>query len=401
MADEKQASQAPVAPKPAAGQTITTTATGQSMVVSGETAGSAMASYMKAMVEAQFLVAINRPRDMADVRRKLLDSIERPGFAGSLNKDDPANKYAAWYRRPRGGDGADEGFTVRFAEEAMLALGNLVKRTDIVFEDLYKRIVIVTILDLETNVGEPTSIVIEKTVERKFLKKGQTALRTRVNSYGDIVHIVEATEDEVFAKQNSFVSKIFRNEILRFLPGDLKAQCRQRIMEIRQGDVAKNPQKVQQEVSDAFGRLNVPPSQLKKYLGHELGTCTPAELADLRDLYKEIAAGDTTWHDVMMEKFGEADAPEAPKSAADAMKERLRAQQQATAPSGEEKPPATETKPEEPAKEATPATSEQPQCACKEPAGDPGKVCESCTLPIPAAPKNEPAKRRGQSSILK
>ncbi len=271
--------------------------------VRGETAGTILAAQAKAMVEARFIVAMQRPRDWDDVRVKLLKACERAGFAtGYLDpgqRDWKKAVGAAWYNKPVG-EGV-QGFSIRFAEEAMRAMGNLDVNTITLYDDEMKRILSVVVTDLENNVALPTSILVEKTVERRKLGRGAEFIRTRVNSFGDTLYIIPATEDEVFQKQQSLSSKAIRNAILRLLPGDIAAECRQRILEIRQGDIAKDPDKARKGVTDAFATLNVLPSGLKEYLGHDLGTATPAEIQELRDLYAAIKDGTATWVDALEE----------------------------------------------------------------------------------------------------
>lgn len=291
-----------------------------------ETASSALAAQAKAMVEARFIVALRRPRDMDDVRAKLLRSCERPGFAGHATEKVWG---AAWFKKPVG-DGV-EGFSVRFAEEAVRALGNVDVEPSVTYDDDRKRIISVAVIDLETNVAYRNTIVVEKTVERKKLAKGQEAISVRVNSKGDTTYLVEATDDEVFAKQNALISKTVRNAVLRLLPGDIQADCRERILAIRRGDVAKDPDKVRREVADAFSKLNVLPGMVKQYLGHELITATPDELVDLRQLYKDIQTGKTNWHDALaaaLEARGEEETPAgaAARSGLEGLTDKLRAE---------------------------------------------------------------------------
>jgi hypothetical protein len=51
---------------------------------------------------------------------------------------------------------------------------------------------------------------------------------------------------------------------------------------------------------------------LVKYLGHQLDTCSPTELVDLRGMYGAIRDGEATWKQVMenkAEQGGGGDAP--------------------------------------------------------------------------------------------
>lgn len=290
---------------------------GEELEIAGvtETASIVLAAQAKAMVEARFIMARKYPRDWADVRTKLLRACERTGFAtGYLDpgvRDPKKAMGAAWYNKPIG-DGV-QGFSIRFAEEAMRCMRNIDVNTITLYDDWEKRILSVVVTDLENNIALPTSILVEKSVERRKVQPGTEVIRTRSNSYGDTLYIIAASEDEVFQKQQSLSSKAIRNALLRLLPGDIAAECRQRILEIRQGDIAKDPDKAAKGIADAFAAMNVLPSSLKEYLGHEIGVSTPAEIQDLRDLYDAIRAGTITWVNALeeaLEARGEGKKPE-------------------------------------------------------------------------------------------
>ena len=259
----------------------------QSMSVSGETVATVLAARAKAEVEARFIIAMQRPRDWDQVRRSLLNEVERPGFGDE-----------AWWKKPQG-QGHIQGLSIRFAETALRCMGNIDAKSDIIWEDENKRIIMVTVMDLESNISIPSTLVIEKTIERKFLKDGQVAISVRKNSKNETVYKVEATEDDVLQKQNSLISKAIRNGILRLLPGDIQAECKNRILKIKHGAIAKNPDAEKKKIIDGFANLNIGPADLKQYLEHDVSKCTPAEIADLRELYDEIKKGNTTWHNVI------------------------------------------------------------------------------------------------------
>jgi hypothetical protein len=283
---------------------------GTQLAVAGETVASVLAARAKAEVEARFIVAMQRPRDWDVVRGDLLRACERPGFAGSATEKIWG---AAWYKKPIG-EGV-EGFSIRFAEEALRCMGNMDARSTVIWEDDRKRIVQVEVMDLENNISIPTTIVIEKTIERKYLKKGEVAISTRINSYGEPVHLREATADEVMQVQNSLTSKAMRNGILRLLPGDIQSECRNRIQQIRHGDIAKDPDGFKKRIADGFARHGINAAELKKYLGHDLASSSQAELAALRDLWKELDEGNTSWNEVIRavaEEKGEDPPPAAP-----------------------------------------------------------------------------------------
>jgi hypothetical protein len=295
-----------------------------------------LAARAKAETEARYIIAMKFPRDWNDVRRKMLESIERPGFAGLDRQRGDGSQ--AWYKKPIGK--GVEGFSIRFAEEALRAMGNMDARSTIIWEDDIKRLIQVEVNDLENNISIPTVIVIEKTVERKALKPGEVALSQRVNSYGETVYLRAATEDEILQKQNSAISKAMRNGILRLLPGDIQAECKARILAIRFGDTAKDPKAFVRKVADGFAKHGIKPSDLKKHIGHEIESCSNAELYDLRKIWQAIEDGEITWADVVSES--------SQKSKLDALTARIQQ-------SNEEKPEA-----EQPELEHEPIESEQP-----------------------------------------
>ena len=131
----------------------------------------------------------------------------------------------------------------------------------------------------------------------------------------------------MLAKEGAIISKIRRNLILQILPGDIQDAARVRILAIRQGDVAKDPDAARRKILDAFAAMNVQPSDLKLYLGHDVATCSPAELQDLRDVYSSIASGEVTWAELIAEKRQDAPdpaAPPKPKAGLEGVKERLK-----------------------------------------------------------------------------
>lgn len=256
----------------------------------GETSTAMLVAHEEAVVKVRFFIAQQRPRDWDDVRAKLLKACERPGFAGSATE----NVWgAAWFRKPIGK--GVEGFSIRFAEEAMRCMGNMDIEQTPIYEDAQKRVLRVGVLDLESNVYIPTSITVEKTVIHTFLKEGQEALEVIVNSKNQRTFLVKATEDEVIQKQNSLASKAIRNGVLRILPGDIQAECRKRILEIRHGAAASDPDGYRKTVADGFATLNVLPSDIKKLLGHDLSQASPAQLTELKELWKKITNNETTW----------------------------------------------------------------------------------------------------------
>ena len=184
-----------------------------------ETASTALAAAAKATVEARFVLALRRPRDIEDVRVRLLKDCRRPKFADAARYSKPVGKK----KNPETGQWEQnfvEGPSARFAEASLRHLGNIDVEALDIFDDERQRIIRVVATDLETNATTGGSVVVTKTIERHNLKRNQRPLRTRANSYGETVYIVEATDDEVANKVASAVSKMRRNLILLSWSGD-------------------------------------------------------------------------------------------------------------------------------------------------------------------------------------
>ena len=293
-------------------QLVTETGFSQSIQTTGSTVEAIMAAREKAKIEASFVVAKRFPRDIDVVRMDLLKACERPGFADAdIEQRDKTGKVirtkqpgSAWYKLPFGDN--VEGFSIRFAEECLRVMRNIEVESSIIWDDPEKRIIKVTVLDFENNISIPTQIVVEKEIERrkpKTTNRGQAIqpLRTRVTSSGEINYIYAADERDVLQKENSAKSKAIRNAILRLVPGDIQAECRKRILEIRHGDTAKDPDGARRKMIDAFATLNVGPTDLEEYVDFDLEKLTPAQIDHLRDLYKAIKAGETTWQAIITE----------------------------------------------------------------------------------------------------
>jgi hypothetical protein len=288
-----------------------------------ETAAVAVAEREKAAIQALFLMAAHRPRDWDLVRTKLLKDAQRYGFADS----------ALWeIERGKNADGTPKlltGPSIRFAEAAIRAMGNVFVDMQVTLDAPDRRKVQVVIIDLENLVRFSREVQIEKTVERKFLPKDfdqKLILGKRKNSYGDQLFIIPATEDEVVQKQAVAVSKVLRTEGLRLLPGDIMeeaiAACEATIAK----GIKDDPDKAKKLLIDSFAKLNVTPADLATFLGHPVAQVQPAELIRLRAIYNAIYQGETTWPRVMQEKAenegAQVKAPPAPSGAQPAAENR-------------------------------------------------------------------------------
>lgn len=302
-----------------------------------ETASAALAAAARANVEARFLVAQTRPRNLDEVRVRLLKDCKRPRFA-----------EAARYAKPVGRDKI-EGPSARFAEAALRHLGNLDVQNQVIYDDDRQRIVRVTATDLETNATTSGDVTIAKTVERRQLREGQVPLGRRSNSYGDPVFIVAGTDDEVANKVGAAVSKMRRNLILQLLPADILEESMEMAKRVMRERDKADPDAARKRLIDAFAEIGVKPSQLEEFLGHPTEQLLPRELDELRGIFAAVKDGETTWRAVMEAKTGEKPAdegapakPSAAKQRAQEIVERQRAKKKAGAEPPKSEPAAAQ-----------------------------------------------------------
>lgn len=262
-----------------------------------ETNTSAAAAREKAAVEARALVAMHRPRDFENSRLRLLRACKRPGFA-----------KAARYLKPVGGNKTIDGLSVRFAEEARVLWGNMAVDAFLVFDDDERRVYRVVGSDLETNAHEGIDVMVEKYVERRQPRPGQEVIRSRVNSTGQTVYLVRATEDDLVVKVNALIAKARRNVILGLIPADVKEECETVCIETVRNKDAEDPEGAKRDVLGAFFELGVSAAQVGQFLGHAADQITPAELHVLRRIYVGLRDGEATWAEVMEQRGGDASA---------------------------------------------------------------------------------------------
>lgn len=277
----------------------------QALAQTSETASTVLAAQAKALVSARFEIAIRQPRDIDAVRERLMRECQRPSFAA-----------VAIYRKPVG-EGI-EGPSIRFAEAAIQAMGNLAIDTPAVYDDADKRILRVTVADMETNVVHSKDVTIQKRVERSKVYEGQTIIRQRVNSRGKPVYLVEATDDEILNQENALVSKALRTTGLRLVPGWLIDECMVAVRATRSKADAADPDTAKRKLLDAFRSVGVSAEDVKAWLGHPADTLTPAELEELRGIYTALKDGDATWREVMDAKWQETTAAMAANAEASA-----------------------------------------------------------------------------------
>ena len=240
-----------------------------------------------------------------------MEACRRPSFADKVEYKKPVGKTTI------------TGPSIRFAELALREWGNIDYSNTVVYDDEMNRRISVVITDLETNTTFSSSIQITKTVERKD-NKGRDVISERINSYGEKIYIVKATEDEVLTKQAAMISKALRNEGLRLIPQEIIEEAINIARLTQQKDVSSNMDEARKKISDAFGGLGIQPKHLEEYLGHPMGMCVPAEITDLRAIFNAIKNGEAKWNDFVSEDEDvRGGALQSAKANLDALKNKL------------------------------------------------------------------------------
>lgn len=267
-----------------------------------ETSTAMVAAQAKAAVEARYTMAIHRPRDEDRARQKILADCARQSFA-----------EAAEYAKPIGKDKV-RGASIRLVESALRAWGNVQTQSHTLYDDEDKLIVSVEVTDLESNNTYSDEITVPKTVERRFVKNGTEVVGERLNSYGDKVYIVKATDDEMLTKLAALKSKSIRTMGLRVLPGDLIDEARDRCRATLANADKADPAAARKKVVDSFNEVGVNAAELKAYVGQSLDSLSPSQMKDLREVFAGIRSGETTWREVV-EAGRESDAVEKVRTA--------------------------------------------------------------------------------------
>ena len=252
-----------------------------------QTAG--MVAHEQAAVQARYVMAERKPRDEDTYRARLLKDCRRPHFAAS-----------AMFRVPRGGSSI-EGLSIRFAEAAVRAMGNIWVKTVSVFEDQQKRITRVTVTDLENSSVYEKDVNVAKIIERS--KPGpQGYVSVRTNSRGQAVYLIKASDDEMMVRENAMLSKALRVLLLRFVPAWLQDECIEVIKETRMHRDAVDPDTAKRRLLDAFAEIRVLPESVVDYLGHGIDHCSQDEIAELRAVFTAVKDNETSWTESLAAK---------------------------------------------------------------------------------------------------
>lgn len=260
------------------------TETGLSTTVqqSTETMQASAIAFARAEMEGAILVAKKFPRNEDDARQKLMRSCSRPRFADEVT-----------YNYPRGNERVI-GLSIYFAREAARLWGNVRYGFYVVRDDDEERHMRCWAWDVETNTKVEMDDTFRKLVQRKDKRSGKTSW-------------VVPDERDLRELTGNRAARVVRNCILALLPEDLKAECEERAEATLKNEGAQDPDAMRKKIIDGFGALNIPVSEIERFLGHKLAVATPAELAELRQVWKSLQEGNSTWADYMPDEAGQGD----------------------------------------------------------------------------------------------
>lgn len=246
----------------------------------------ALGEQARAVIEARFVVAMKRPRDLEYSREKLVKECNRPGFSA-----------VAIFKKPIGGGKFVEGPSIRFAEAAIRCMGNIIVDTMAISDEVEKKVLRVSVSDIENNTSFSQEVIILKTVERSRPADDGTYISVRKNSAGKNVYLLPADEEQLINKTNSAISKAVRNLAIRLVPGDIVDDCMQECRDTLRKTKIEIPKMVA-----AFEKLGVPKAELEAYLEKEISTITADEAIDIRGIYTSIKDGEATWKEIFEQK---------------------------------------------------------------------------------------------------
>lgn len=250
-----------------------------------ELAPTASAAEKQFEIQSAIAIAKRFPRDEDVAFAKLMKACARLTFA-----EDAAYSY------DRGGN-TISGPSVYLAREAARVWGNVRHGLEVITDDKTTRTIRGWAWDVETN----TKVSAEDTFAKLVQHKNK---RTKVTEW------VDADERELRELTNRRGAILVRNSILQVIPSDLIDDALSAAKTTIKSGAEKDPEGTRKRIILAFSELNVTPEMLQQKLGHPIAQCSPAQLAELRIVFKSIADGAITWAEYMQKNGGDRNGGE-------------------------------------------------------------------------------------------
>lgn len=294
-----------------AGGDVTSTQMGEVTVRGAvDVAAATQIAHAQAVVQARYVMAIQRPRNEAQFRSRLMDAVADPEFAALCEYSRPVGKeknaQGRWVEK------VAKGPTIHLLRTALRLFGNNSSEPAIITETPDLRIGAVTISDYESNFHVIRTYSIEKRIERKGFENRQThkvepppgreILGKRLNTDGEEVYIVRMTLDELRKEELRQTALAKRAAAEEFLPRHIIRAALLKAVRITHDADAKDPQGAKNRLIDAFAEVRVMAADIELYLGHTLERLTSDELSDLRGVWTRISNEEATWEECLRER---------------------------------------------------------------------------------------------------
>ena len=234
-------------------------------------------------VQGAILLAKKFPRNEDQSFLKLQKSCQRSSFAEETSYRFPRGRR----QNPETGEWENnyvEGPSVDLAREAARCWGNVRYGFDVISETKVERHIRAYAWDVEANTWVTQDAFFKKLIQRKV----------KVNGI-DETRWVEPDERDLLELTNRHAAKAVRNCILQILPKDYIEDALRTAGETKRNRDKSDPEGARKQIVLAFGQLNITPEMLEKYLNHPVAQCSPAELDNLRGIWKSIKDGNSTW----------------------------------------------------------------------------------------------------------
>lgn len=258
----------------------------------GELAATTAQAAAQSEIQSAIIIARKFPRNEDACFQKLMRACQRPAFAEDVAYSFPRGKKqddrGAWVKNYVTGP------SVYLAREAARLWGNIRYGVEVVSDSDDLRVVRGWAWDLETNVKVSSEDSFKKLIQRKV--KG--------SEEGETIWIAP-DERDLRELTNRRAAICTRNCLLQLLPSDLVEDALAAAVATGEKSAAADPEAARKKVVTAFGSLNVPVEALEAYLGHKVAECSPKELADLRQIWKSISDGASTWNEYAKPKAPE------------------------------------------------------------------------------------------------
>ena len=280
-----------------------------------ETSIAGVSAREQAIIQAEYVMAERHQRTWMDVRAAMLQHLARPRFAEISRYAKPIGKELVngeWVEKKA------RGFGVRFAETLAQEMGNVKPWSSVTYEDELLRIVRIGVTDLERNIPRSREVSFGRVTEKRGRKKkdvweppeGREVISQRINTRGEPVYLVRATEDEMRSKVNSEESKTQRDFILRLCPRDILDDCEDQYRKVTESEIKKDPLAALKRLLDRFAEYGIRPSDLETYIGRTSKLFTTEDLQELTELGAAIRDGQVTFQEALRLRYAEPEIGE-------------------------------------------------------------------------------------------